>query len=76
MHESLPKVKSFTAFTYTYILMSVDGPKGDLQELLGHVPLYSSPVDVDEQSSASLPHLPSDAEHVYHLVVMYAISTF
>ena len=29
-----------------------------------------SPVD-DEHSSTGLPHLPNDAEHAYHLVVMY-----
>ncbi|KAH9958573.1 hypothetical protein BC827DRAFT_1218921 [Russula dissimulans] len=43
-------------------------PKGDLQELLGHVPTYTSPAE--EHPSTSLPHVPNDAEHAYHLVVI------
>jgi hypothetical protein len=76
MHESLPKV-------YTYSLVSVYAfveylrarmAQGDLQELLGQVPTYTSPVE--EHSSTGLPHLPNNSEHAYHLVVMYAISFF
>jgi hypothetical protein len=48
--------------------------QGDLQELLGQVPTYTSPVE--EHSSAELPHLPNNPDHAYHLVVMYAISFF
>lgn len=43
-------------------------PKGDLQELLGQVPTYTSPVE--EHSSTGLPHLPNNSEHAYHLVVI------
>ncbi|KAI0249898.1 hypothetical protein BJV78DRAFT_1362618 [Lactifluus subvellereus] len=43
-------------------------PKGDLEELLGHVPMYTSPED--EHPPTSLPHLPNDSEHAYHLVVI------
>lgn len=48
--------------------------QGDLQELLGQVPTYTSPIE--ERSPTGLPHLPNDSEHAYHLVVMYAIFSF
>jgi hypothetical protein len=48
--------------------------QGDLQELLGQVPTYTSPVE--EHSSTGLPHLPNNSEHAYHLVIMYAIYFF
>ncbi|KAI0297268.1 Endonuclease/exonuclease/phosphatase [Multifurca ochricompacta] len=43
-------------------------PQGDLQELLGRVPVYTSPPE--EHSLTDLPHLPNDSEHGYHLVVI------
>ncbi|KAH9974841.1 hypothetical protein BJV74DRAFT_863318 [Russula compacta] len=43
-------------------------PKGDLQELLGQVPTYTSPIE--ERSPTGLPQLPNDSEHAYHLVVI------
>ena len=76
MHESLPKV-------YSYSLVHVHAfvehlrtriAQGDLQELLGQVPTYTSPVE--EHSSNGLSHLPSNSEHTYHLAVVYAISFF
>ena len=45
--------------------------QGDLEELLGHVPTYTSPVE--EHSSSGLPHLAHDSEHAYHLIVMCAV---
>ncbi len=48
--------------------------QGDLQELLGQVPTYTSPVE--EQSSTGVPPLSDDTEHTYHLVVMCAVFLF
>ncbi|KAI9512955.1 hypothetical protein F5148DRAFT_560294 [Russula earlei] len=43
-------------------------PKGDLQELLGHVPIYNAPPE--DHVSKGLPQVPHDSEHTYHLVVI------
>ncbi|CAA7265565.1 unnamed protein product [Cyclocybe aegerita] len=40
-------------------------PKGDLEELLGKVPLYTTP-----SQSSSILQLPNDGNHPYHLVVI------
>jgi hypothetical protein len=48
--------------------------QGDLKELLGQVPTYTSPVE--EQSSTGLPHLSHDPEHAYHLIVMCVVFRF
>ncbi|KAH9018468.1 hypothetical protein EDB85DRAFT_2294492 [Lactarius pseudohatsudake] len=44
-------------------------PKGDLQELLGEVPV-STPPSSDEHPSTNLPRLANDSNHTYHLVVI------
>ncbi|KAH9178371.1 DNase I-like protein [Lactarius sanguifluus] len=44
-------------------------PKGDLQELLGEVPV-STPPPSDEHPSTNLPRLANDSNHTYHLVVI------
>ncbi|KAI9440235.1 DNase I-like protein [Lactarius psammicola] len=44
-------------------------PKGDLQELLGEVPVNTPPPS-DEHPSTSLPRLANDSNHTYHLVVI------
>ncbi|KAH9057862.1 DNase I-like protein [Lactarius vividus] len=44
-------------------------PKGDLQELLGEVPV-STPPPSDEHPSTHLPRLANDSNHTYHLVVI------
>ncbi|KAH9068209.1 DNase I-like protein [Lactarius deliciosus] len=44
-------------------------PKGDLQELLGEVPV-STPSPSDEHPSTNLPRLANDSNHTYHLVVI------
>ncbi|KAJ3509060.1 hypothetical protein NLJ89_g5423 [Agrocybe chaxingu] len=41
-------------------------PKGDLEELLGKVPLYTSL----PSESSSVPQLPNDGNHPYHLIVI------
>ncbi|KAF5382092.1 hypothetical protein D9615_004213 [Tricholomella constricta] len=42
-------------------------PKGDLEELLGKVPLWSS---TNSHSSRSIPNFALEADHPYHLVVV------
>jgi hypothetical protein len=42
-------------------------PKGDLTVLLGSVPTYEPPQEVDKDS---LPHLPVENKHPYHIVVI------
>ncbi|KAI9440125.1 DNase I-like protein [Lactarius indigo] len=44
-------------------------PKGDLQELLGEVPVTTPPPS-DENPSTNLPRLANDSNHTYHLVVI------
>ncbi|KAJ8509152.1 hypothetical protein ONZ45_g8648 [Pleurotus djamor] len=41
-------------------------PKGNLEELLGKVPLYTKP----KNPSDALPNFPSDEDHPYHIVVV------
>jgi len=76
MHESLPKVYAYSLIlVYAFVeYLRARMAQGDLQELLGQVPTYTSPDE--EHSSTSLPHLPNNSEHAYHLVVMYAIPFF
>ena len=51
-------------------LMPEFGTQGDLTELLGEVPVYKSERP-DDTSLTSIPPLPADGNHPYHLVVMY-----
>jgi len=44
--------------------------QGDLTELLGEVPVYN-PEWSDNPPLTSIPPLPADGKHPYHLVVMY-----
>jgi hypothetical protein len=76
MHESLPKVYSCSlVHVHAFVeCLRTRIAQGDLQELLGQVPAYTSPVE--EHFSNGLPHLPNNSEHAYHLVVVYAISFF
>lgn len=43
--------------------------QGDLTELLGEVPVYK-PDHSNDPLSISIPPLPTDGKHPYHLVVM------
>ncbi|TRM64965.1 hypothetical protein BD626DRAFT_400217 [Schizophyllum amplum] len=46
-------------------------PKGDLTEVLGHVPQYKPPpASQDPSAPPQFPHLPSDNSHPYHVVVV------
>ena len=76
MHESLPKVYTYTLVpVYAFVeYLQARMAQGDLQELLGQIPTYTSPVE--EHTSNGLPHLPNNSEHGYHLVVVYAIFFF
>ncbi|KAJ7178628.1 inositol polyphosphate phosphatase [Mycena crocata] len=47
--------------------MAETTPKGDLEELLGKVPLYTPP---DNSTTGVFPQLPADDHHPYHLVVI------
>ncbi|KAH9988985.1 hypothetical protein BJV77DRAFT_1018835 [Russula vinacea] len=62
LHQTFLKVRIVTWNMHESI------PKGDLQELLGQVPTYTSPIE--EHSSTDLPRLPNNAEHAYHLIVV------
>ena len=47
--------------------------QGDLTELLGEVPVYD-PEWPDSPPPTSIPPLPADGKHPYHLVVVYFLS--
>lgn len=47
--------------------MLIPQPKGDLAVLLGTVPTYEPPQDLDKDS---LPQLPIEDKHPYHIVVI------
>jgi hypothetical protein len=47
--------------------------QGDLSELLGEVPVYK-PKRPNDPLPISIPPLPTDGKHPYHLVVMYVTS--
>lgn len=44
--------------------------QGDLTELLGEVPVYE-PEHSSDPPLVSVPQLPADGKHPYHLVVVY-----
>jgi hypothetical protein len=48
--------------------------QGNLQELLGQVPTYTTPEE--QHPSTGIPHLPNDSEHAYHLIVVCAVFSF
>lgn len=70
MHDSLPKVRIYLPLFY----ISKFCIQGDLTELLGEVPVYQ-PERSDNPPLTSIPLLPADGKHPYHLVVMYFFPT-
>ena len=70
MHDSLPKVGIYLPF----LCVSEFCTQGDLTELLGEVPVYE-PEQLDNPPLTSIPPLPADGKHPYHLVVMYFLPT-
>lgn len=64
MHDSLPKVSTDPA----RLSLKLNSTQGDLDELLGVVNPHVYRRGTDEPPS--LPTLPTDAAHPYHIVVM------
>ncbi|KAJ7475671.1 inositol polyphosphate phosphatase [Mycena latifolia] len=63
-NPTLPKSLKIRIVTWN---MHDSVPKGDLEELLGKVPSYTTP---DVPPARSFPQLPVDDQHPYHLVVI------